>query len=193
MFRELRASFTLFAILFVLTGIGYPLLTYVAGQGLFPEQANGSLIRKGDVVIGSSLIGQNFSGDTYFHPRPSAAGNGYDAANSSGSNLPASSADLAKAVSGRVGILRVDESIGAIPVDMVTASASGLDPDISVAAAHFQIGRVARARNVPVAELEKLIEKNTTGRDFGILGEARVNVLQLNRALDLLPEAVSQP
>ncbi|MGB9152534.1 MAG: potassium-transporting ATPase subunit KdpC [Alphaproteobacteria bacterium] len=185
MFQELRASLTLLIIFTLLTGVGYPLLMTGIGNSLFPHQAKGSLVRKDGAIIGSELIGQNFTDDKYFHPRPSAAGNGYDASNSSGSNLGPSAPDLIKTITARVADLRNSNEFAPIPVDLVTASGSGLDPDISVASANFQAARVAQARNIPMPRIEELIIQNTRARRFGVLGENRVNVLAINRALDL--------
>ena len=190
MFQEIRAGLGVLALFTLLTGVLYPLVVTGVGQTLFPLQAGGSLVEKEGKIIGSSLIGQNFTGDGYFHGRPSAAGNGYDAGNSSGSNLAPSSADLIKTVTARVAALRESGDARPVPVDLVTASGSGLDPDISVAAAKFQAGRVAEARGVTAAEVEKLIAKKTTPRSLGVFGEKRVNVLAINQALDLLPSSV---
>jgi K+-transporting ATPase ATPase C chain len=189
MFQELRASLCLLVLFTLLTGVGYPLLVTAVGQAFFPHQANGSLVRSEGTIIGSELIGQNFPDDKYFHARPSAAGNGYDASNSSGSNLAPTSPDLVKTLTARVDDLRKDGDTRAIPVDLVTASGSGLDPDISVAAANFQVMRVAQARHVPVQQVQDIVAKNVTPRLFGVLGESRVNVLALNRALDQLAQA----
>ncbi|MDR3423936.1 MAG: potassium-transporting ATPase subunit KdpC [Alphaproteobacteria bacterium] len=187
MFQELRASLGLLALSIIVMGIGYPLLVMGAGQALFPHQASGSLVEKDGRIVGSALIGQNFADDKYFHSRPSAAGSGYDASNSSGSNLAPSSAALVKTVTERVAELRKDGNTRPIPIDLVTASGSGLDPDISVASAEYQAARIANVRNIPLAQIKSLIESNTTSRTFGVLGENRVNVLAINRALDLLP------
>lgn len=186
MFKELRASLTLFLTLALLTGLAYPIAILGLGQMLFPVEANGSLIMDNGKIIGSSLIGQNFTSTAYFHPRPSYAGNGYDAANSSGSNLAPTSADLTKSVSARIAALKAENGNPNIPVDFVTSSGSGLDPDISPAAAHLQAARIALARHIDVVRVNGLIDQNTQSRTFGILGENRVNVLQLNRALDQL-------
>lgn len=186
MFQELRASFTLLLIFTLITGIAYPLAMTGLGQALFPHQANGSLVTQDGKIIGSELIGQNFTNDKYFHPRPSAAGNGYDASNSASSNLAPTAPDLIKTVAERVAELRVTSPSLPIPVDLVTASASGLDPDISVAAANFQATRVSNARGVPLQEIQDMIVQGTTPRSFGVLGENRVNVLAINRALDRL-------
>jgi K+-transporting ATPase ATPase C chain len=184
MFHEMRTCFVLFFLLAVIAGLGYPALMFAVGQKLFPAQANGSLIEDHGTIIGSELIGQNFSADKYFHPRPSAAGNGYDASNSSGSNLGPTSADLLKAVGDRVAEVKKTAEGMPIPVDLVTSSASGLDPDISPASAHLQATRVAAARHLDVARVNELIAQNTSTKTFGVLGEDRVNVLALNRTLD---------
>jgi K+-transporting ATPase ATPase C chain len=186
MLQELRASLGLLILFTLLTGVAYPLLTTGIGQALFPHEAAGSLAVKDGQIIGSELIGQNFPDTKYFHSRPSAAGNGYDAGNSSGSNLAPSSPDLIKTITARVNDIRKWGDDRAIPVDLVTASGSGLDPDISVAAANFQALRVAQERNIPLPQVETLIAQNTTPRKFGILGEARVNVLAINMELDQL-------
>jgi K+-transporting ATPase ATPase C chain len=182
--KEFRAALTLFAFMMLLTGLLYPLVTLGAGQLLFPAQANGSLIIEQGKVIGSELIAQNFTSDKYFHPRPSAAGNGYDAASSGGSNLAPTSPDFLKAIEDRIATLKALDNGALVPVDLVTTSASGLDPDISVASAQLQSARVAQARNESVTRIEALVAELTEDRMFGVLGEARVNVLELNRALD---------
>jgi K+-transporting ATPase ATPase C chain len=194
MFQELRASLTLLALLTFLTVVCYPLLMTGLGKSLFPYQANGSLVEKDGKIIGSGLIGQNFSNDAYFHPRPSAAGSGYDASNSSGSNLAPTAPDLLKTIGERVAELRKTNAQSPIPVDLVTASGSGLDPDISVDAANFQAPRIAQTRNLSAQQVQELISQNTTPRLFGMLGENRVNVLKINQALDMLtPPPVLTP
>jgi len=185
MFRELRASLSLFIILALITGFAYPMLVMGVGQKLFPSQANGSLIRNDQgKIIGSALIGQSFSNAIYFHPRPSVAGNGYDATQSSGSNLAPTSPDLINAVRDRSSVLKKNDSLVAIPVDLVTASGSGLDPDISPAAAKLEAAQVAEARHMDLVRVQDLITQHTTARTWGFLGDNRVNVLELNRALD---------
>jgi len=169
----------------VLLGILYPLLVTGLAQLMFPKQANGQLIQRNGVLVGSRLIGQPFSGPGYFHSRPSAAGAaGYDAGASSGSNLGPTNAQLITRVSGDVAKLQVENPGAAIPVDLVTTSGSGLDPDISPAAAQFQIRRVALERKVSEAEIARIVAENSQNRQWGFLGEARVNVLELNLALD---------
>jgi K+-transporting ATPase ATPase C chain len=169
----------------VLLGTLYPLLVTVLAQVIFPKQANGQLIQRDGVVVGSRIIGQPFSGPGYFHSRPSAAGAaGYDASASSGSNLGPTNAQLITRVSGDVAKLQAENPGSAIPVDLVTTSGSGLDPDISPAAAQFQIRRVALERKVSEADIARIVSENSENRQWGFLGEARVNVLELNLALD---------
>src|SRR5580692_7602546 len=170
----------------VLLGILYPLLVTGLAQLIFPKQANGQLIKGNDgVVVGSRLIGQPFSGPGYFHSRPSAAGAaGYDASASGGSNLGPTNAQLIARVSGDVAKLQAENPGVPIPVDLVTSSGSGLDPDISPAAAEFQVPRIARERGMSAADVRVLVAKHTLGRQFGVLGEPRVNVLELNLHLD---------
>jgi K+-transporting ATPase ATPase C chain len=168
----------------VILGIGYPLLITGIDHVLFPKQADGELITRNGEVIGSHLIGQTFTGDNYFNSRPSAAGTGYDAGSSSGSNYGSTS----KALIDRVQASVAADQIGSapVPVDLVTASGSGLDPDISPAAAYYQVPRIAHTRHLSEATLTHLIDDHTTERQFGLLGEPRVNVLDLNLALDAL-------
>lgn len=184
--ENLRIAVLITIVTTILFGLLYPLAVTGLGQLLFRGQANGGWVVRNGQVIGSRLIAQPFSSDRYFHPRPSAAGTGYDpvAAGGSASNLGPTSRQLADRVKGDVEKLRAENAGAAIPVDLVTTSASGLDPDISPAAADFQIPRVARARGIPAEQLRSLVAKHTQGRQFGFLGEPRVNVLELNLDLD---------
>ena len=170
----------------ILLGIVYPLVVTGIAQVLFPKQANGQLIQKGNKTVGSRIIGQGFSGASYFHSRPSAAGNGYDAANSGGSNLGPTNQKLIDRVKGDVTAAQTDNhgSSSSVPIDLVTTSASGFDPHITPAAAEYQLTRVAKERGATVDQLRALLAKHTEGRQLGILGEARVNVLELNLELD---------
>lgn len=182
----LRPAVMMTALFAVLLGLVYPLVLTAIGQIAFPSQANGSLIRSGDRVIGSSLIGQTFTSDRYFHGRPSAAGKGYDPTASSGSNLGPASAALADRV--RTDLAKLAPSPGSpVPADLVTTSASGLDPHVSPEAALFQVPRVAAARGLGAAQVRTLVVAHTQRPLFGILGEPTVNVLELNLALDSLP------
>jgi K+-transporting ATPase ATPase C chain len=168
----------------ILLGIIYPLVVTGISQVLFPGKANGQLIRRNGVIIGSRIIGQQFTAAGYFHSRPSAAGNGYDAANSGGSNLGPTNQKLVDRVKQDVATLQAENPGTPVPIDLVTTSGSGLDPDISPAAADFQVPRIARERGMTQDEVRRLVEAHTTGRQFGFLGEPRVNVLELNLALD---------
>jgi K+-transporting ATPase ATPase C chain len=196
MLREIRPAIILLLLLTAITGVAYPLaMTAIAGV-IFPNQAQGSLIEKDGKVVGSALIGQEFKEDKYFHGRPSATlapdpadstktvPAPYNAANSGGSNLGPTSKALADRVKDDVEKLKAENPNAAVPVDLVTTSASGLDPDISPAAAEFQVPRIAKARNIPEEAVKKLVTENTKGRFAGLLGEPRVNVLALNLALD---------
>jgi K+-transporting ATPase ATPase C chain len=186
MLSELRPAILITIVFTVLTGLLYPLAVTGAAQALFHKQANGSLIERNGHAVGSELIGQNFTKPEYFHPRPSAAGNGYDAANSSGSNLGPTNPALADRLAKDAAQYRKDnpDYAGPLPADAITTSASGLDPDISPANAMAQSLRVAKARNMPAEKVQSLVAANTSGRDLGIFGEPRVNVLKLNLALD---------
>jgi K+-transporting ATPase ATPase C chain len=196
MLRQIRPAIVLLVLMTVLTGLVYPLaITGVAGV-LFPRQAGGSLIVQNDKIIGSALIGQNFTDPKYFHGRPSATSEPdpndstktvatpYAADNSAGSNLGPTSKALIDRVSGDVDALKKENATTPIPVDLVTTSASGLDPDITPAAAAFQVPRVAAARNLAAEKVQALVDQQTAGRFLGIFGEPRVNVLKLNLALD---------
>ena len=168
----------------ILLGILYPLLITGLAQLLFKDKANGQIITRNGEAIGSHIIAQPFTGAKYFHPRPSAAGNGYDAGNSGGTNLGPTNQKLIDRIQADTKALHDENPVQLIPVDLITTSASGLDPDITPAAAEFQIPRVARERGLQESALRDLVQKHTAQRDFGLLGEARVNVLELNLALD---------
>ena len=168
----------------VIFGVAYPLVVTGLSQWLFPKQANGSLIVKNGQVVGSRLIGQSFSGEKYFHPRPSAAGSGYDPLSSGGSNLGPTNQALVTRVEQDVAKMQQENPGVPIPADLVTASGSGLDPDISPASAEFQVPRVAKARGVSPEEVRRIVARHTQGRQLGIMGEAHVNVLELNMDLD---------
>lgn len=170
----------------VLFGLVYPLLMTGLARVLFPHQAAGSLILRNGQVIGSELIAQSFTADKYFHPRPSAAGNGYDATASGGTNLAQSNAKLVQRIQGDIDALAKQNPGKPVPIDMVTTSASGLDPDITPDNAYYQAPRVAKARGMTEDAVRKLIADHTAGRQLGFLGEPRVNVLELNLALDQL-------
>jgi potassium-transporting ATPase KdpC subunit len=180
--KELQIAFWMTVVTTVLFGIVYPIAVTILAQAFFPAKANGELIQERGVVIGSKLIGQEFSSPGYFYSRPSN-GN-YDGLNSGGSNLGPTNRRIIERVEDEVRKFQAQNLHSPIPVDLVTASASGLDPDISIAAAEFQIPRVARVRGMSQGQLRTLVERHVEGREFGILGEPRVNVLELNLALD---------
>ena len=182
--KDLRIAIRFTLVTTVIFGLAYPLVITGLSQWLFPHQANGSLIIQDGRIIGSQLIGQTFSSNRYFHARPSYAGDGYDAANSSGSNLAPTNRALVERVQAEVAKLRAENPNAPIPADLVTASGSGLDPEISPAAAEFQVPRVAQARHISQELLRALVAKHTEARQFGIFGEPRVNVLELNLDLD---------
>jgi len=187
MFESLFPSLRMLVVMSVLTGVAYPVITWGIAQLAFPRAANGSLIEQNGKAVGSRLIGQPFDDPKYFWSRPSATSpQPYNGAASSGSNQGPRNPALADAVKDRIKALRDADpgNTSAVPVDLVTASASGLDPDISIAAAEYQQSRVAKARGVPVEAVHRLVAENTKGRTFGLLGEPRVNVVNLNLALD---------
>lgn len=188
--RQLTPAIRMFAVLTILLGLAYPLAATGIAQGLFPAKANGSLVKdRSGAVVGSRLIGQAFTGATYFHPRPSAAGDGYDASASGGSNLGPSNPELKTLVRERVVEFRRENRLAAtsaVPVDAVTASGSGLDPLISIANARLQAPRIAAARHLPLSKVLRLVDANTEGRSLGFLGGTGVNVLELNLALNRL-------
>lgn len=168
----------------ILLGIIYPLVVTGIAQVIFPKKANGQLVEVDGKMVGSRILGQSFTSPRYFHSRPSAAGNGYDATASNGSQYGPTNRKLIERVKGDVAAAQADNPATPIPIDLVTASASGLDPEISPAAAAFQLPRVAKARGISQAQLQQLVAKHTAGRQWGFLGEPRVNVLELNLDLD---------
>jgi K+-transporting ATPase ATPase C chain len=182
--QNLRIAILMTLVTTVLFGLLYPLAVTGLAQLFFPAQANGGLIMSGNQILGSHLIGQPFSSPAYFHSRPSAAGNGYDAGSSGASNFGPTNHQLMDRVKSDVEKLHAENPGAPIPVDLVTSSGSGLDPDISPAAAEFQIPRVARERGMSAADVRVLVAKHTLSRQFGVLGEPRVNVLELNLDLD---------
>jgi K+-transporting ATPase ATPase C chain len=186
MWRQMMPAIRFTLVLTLLTGVAYPLAITGLCQWMFPAKANGSLLMKDQHIVGSALIGQNFTKAEYFQPRPSAAGDGYDAANSSASNLGPTSKKLADRIATDAAKFRADNPkfTGPLPADLLTSSGSGLDPHLSPESVEAQVGRVAAARHVAMDQVRSIVAQYTEGRDLGFLGEARVNVLKLNLALD---------
>jgi potassium-transporting ATPase KdpC subunit len=187
--KNLKISILMTLVTMILVGIIYPLAVTVFAQMLFHDKANGQLIQQGSDIVGSRIIGQPFTSDRYFHSRPSAAGNGYDAANSSGSNLGPTNQKLIDRMKADTATLQAENSNTPVPVDLVTTSASGLDPDITPAAAYFQVPRIARVRGMREDQVRTLVASHIQGRQFGFFGEPRVNVLELNLDLDKMKGA----
>jgi len=182
--RNLLIAVLMTTVTTLLLGVAYPLVVTGVAQILFPAKANGQLIEREGKVVGSRILGQAFSSPGYFRSRPSAAGTGYDAANSAGTNLGPTNRKLVDAVKAAVDAAKQDNPAAPVPIDLVTSSASGLDPHISPAAADFQVPRVARERGIAEDEVRRLVAAHSAGRQFGFLGEPVVNVLELNLALD---------
>jgi K+-transporting ATPase ATPase C chain len=191
--KHLITAFLMTIATTILLGMLYPLVITAVAQVLFKDKANGQIRYRNGEAIGSRIIGQPFTLAKYFHSRPSAAGNGYDAANSGGTNYAPTNQKLIDRIRADAGTLHQENPAQLIPVDLITTSASGLDPEISPAAAEFQIPRIARERAMPESAIRELVAKHTRQRDFGLLGEPRVNVLELNLALDDLGNSKGNP
>ncbi len=190
--KNLKIAVLMTVVTTVLLGIIYPLVVTGLAQALFHDKANGQLIVRNGQVVGSKIIGQAFTGPGYLHSRPSAAGNGYDAANSGGTNLGPTNQKLIERVDADVKTLQAENPSQRVPVDLVTTSASGLDPDITPAAAEFQVARIAHARGLGEQRVREIIGLHTTGRQWGFLGEPRVNVLETNLELDSVSSAAKE-
>jgi K+-transporting ATPase ATPase C chain len=191
--KHLITAFLMTIATTILLGMLYPLVITAVAQVLFKDKANGQIRYRNGEAIGSRIIGQPFTSAKYFHSRPSAAGNGYDAANSGGTNYAPTNQKLIDRIRADAGTLHQENPAQPIPVDLITTSASGLDPEISPAAAEFQIPRIARERAMPESTIRELVAKHTRQRDFGLFGEPRVNVLELNLALDDLGNSKGDP
>lgn len=187
--KNLITAFLMTIATTILLGIIYPLLVTGLAQVIFPKQANGQLIQKDGKTVGAAILAQGFSSPKYFHPRPSSAGNGYDATNSNGSQLGPTNQKLVDRVKGDVASAQSENPTTPVPIDLVTNSASGLDPHITPAAAEFQVPRVAKERELSIEQVRALVAQHTEGRQLGFLGEPRVNVLGLNLALDAMSQA----